>query len=84
MTKTKWQELIKPLIDAGYSQYEIAAFAGCSQALISALLHGTRGRRLSYEIAQKLVEMAEKARNSEISPANQQQANDAPILGGYR
>ena len=67
----KWHELIKQLTKAGFSQYEIADFVGCSQAQINALLHGRRGKRLSYEIAQKLVEMSERVRNGEILPINQ-------------
>jgi len=68
---TKWQEMIKPLTEAGFSQYEIANFVGCSQAQINALMHGRRGKRLSFGIAKNLVAMSEKLEKGEISPAKQ-------------
>lgn len=69
---TRWQEHIKQLTAAGFSQYEIAVFAGCTQAQINALLHGRRGKRLSFDIAQNLVAMSEKLEKGEISPAKKQ------------
>ena len=64
----KWQKVVKTLTDAGFSQYEIASFVGCSQSQVNALLHGHRGKRLSFDIAQNLVSMNEKVQRGEIIP----------------
>ena len=50
-----WQKLVAELIDSGLTQTGVAEKAECSQNLISDLLHGKRGKRLTYEIGVRLV-----------------------------
>jgi len=52
-----WKTLIAKLIEAGMTQRQIAAKAGCTAACISALARGERGARVSYEIGARLVEL---------------------------
>ena len=49
-----WKNLIQDLRDSGLTQNEIADKAGCSQAYISDLSNGKRGKSVSYEIGTRL------------------------------
>jgi transcriptional regulator with XRE-family HTH domain len=51
------QTEVKQILDTGITQAALAARIPCSQALISALLHGKRGRRPTYDIAVRLKEI---------------------------
>lgn len=66
----KWQLILRNLTNAGFSQQEIASLIGCSQAQVNFMIHGARGKRLSFDIAQKLVAIDEKLQRNEISPVN--------------
>lgn len=53
-----WKSIIADLRSdelAGMTQVEIAEAAGCSQALVSDLSRGQRGRRLSHGIGERLL-----------------------------
>jgi len=51
-----WKNIISDLAKHGVKQYEIAAFCGCSQSVISDLGSGNH-KTCSYEIGSKLVEL---------------------------
>lgn len=50
-TKTITSEILA----SGLTQQELADMVPCSQSLISALLRGERGARLSFQIGQSLL-----------------------------
>jgi transcriptional regulator with XRE-family HTH domain len=63
-----WKALIQDLRASGLTQYEIAEKTGCSQAYISDLSNGKRGKSMSYEIGMRLRELHKaKIRNSEAA-----------------
>jgi transcriptional regulator with XRE-family HTH domain len=49
-----WKSLIQDLRSSGLTQHEIAEKTGCSQAYISDLSNGKRGKSMSYEIGMRL------------------------------
>lgn len=49
-----WQDIIKYLVSRGLSQRDIAKQVGVSQAHICDLANGKRGKRIGYELGQKL------------------------------
>lgn len=53
-TKPTWAQMIRDMLDAGETQASIARAVGCHPATINLLLHGARGKRLTYEIAAAL------------------------------
>lgn len=53
----EWVEIIKTIIDKGFTQAEIADFCKCRQSSIGMLATGARGKRVSYEIGSKLLKM---------------------------
>ncbi|MDR3427961.1 hypothetical protein [Silvimonas sp.] len=58
-----WQILIQTLLGRGLTQQEIADEAVCQQSNISALLHGKRGKRVTWEIGQALIRLEKETRN---------------------
>lgn len=50
-----WQKIVSEILDSGMTQTELAKQVHCSQNLISNLLTGVRGKRVSYEIGASLV-----------------------------
>lgn len=51
------KKITSELLATGLTQQELADKAECSQSLISALLRGERGTRLSFEIGSRLVKL---------------------------
>ncbi|MBR7747431.1 helix-turn-helix domain-containing protein [Undibacterium baiyunense] len=51
------QKITSELLASGLTQQELASMAKCSQSLISALLRGERGTRLSFEIGNRLIRL---------------------------
>ena len=51
------KKITSELLASGLTQQELADKAGCSQSLISALLRGERGTRLSFEIGSRLLNL---------------------------
>lgn len=49
-----WREIIDSLMRSGMTQHQIAASCGISQAHVSDLMNGRRGKRLSFEIGERL------------------------------
>lgn len=49
-----WKDIITSLMSSGMTQHQIAEAAGISQAHVSDLMTGKRGKRLSFEIGQRL------------------------------
>jgi predicted transcriptional regulator len=49
------QKITSELLATGLKQHELADLIPCSQSLISALLRGERGSRLSFQIGQRLL-----------------------------
>ena len=64
-----WAEMVQRIQDSGFSQPEIANYCSCSQPQISALLTKKRGKRVSFGIGQKLVEMYEKIESGKLKKA---------------
>lgn len=62
-----WQTLIQTLLSRGYTQKEIADAVQCQQSNVSALLHGKRGKRVTWEIGQALIKLESESRN--LQPA---------------
>lgn len=54
-----WQTIVKKITSSGKTQQEIADFCGCSQSTVGMLASGARGKSLSYEIGNKILELAE-------------------------
>ncbi|WP_048996782.1 transcriptional regulator [Burkholderia multivorans] len=51
------QKAVSDLLGSGLTQSQLARLIPCSQSLVSALLNGARGSRVSYSIASKIVEL---------------------------
>ena len=66
-----WKNIIKSIVQEGFTQREIADFCGCAQSHIAALSSGSRGKRLNYETGARLLEMRDKAVNKKIMPTKQ-------------
>jgi hypothetical protein len=49
-----WKTIIQDLKYTGMLQRDIALEVGCSAALISELVNGKRGKRLTWEIGMRL------------------------------
>lgn len=49
------KKITSELLSTGLKQHELATLIPCSQSLISALLRGERGSRLSFQIGKRLV-----------------------------
>ncbi|PRP71001.1 hypothetical protein BUE93_08580 [Chromobacterium amazonense] len=52
-----WTNIISSLVEVGIDRETIAKKVGCSLSLINALAQGRRGKRLSFEIGNKLLEL---------------------------
>ncbi|WP_455261812.1 helix-turn-helix domain-containing protein [Neisseria sp.] len=55
-----WTEKVRQIQRKGYTQQEIANYVGCSQSYIGLIATGSRGGRISFSIAQRIIEMLEK------------------------
>ena len=55
-----WQEMIRDISNAGYTQQQIANEVGCAQSLVSQVLSGKRGRSLKYEYGLNLGKLHKK------------------------
>ncbi|MCA7953885.1 hypothetical protein LGM43_26810 [Burkholderia seminalis] len=51
------QKAVADLLDSRLTQSQLAGLIPCSQSLISALLRGARGTRVSYAIASRVMEL---------------------------
>lgn len=61
-----WAEMVQRIQDHGFSQPEIADFCGCSQPQISTLLTKKRGKRVSFDLGTKIIEMKELIESGEL------------------
>ena len=61
------------ILASGLTQQELAEKVPCSQSLISALIRGERGTRLSFQIGQSLLKI-HKQRCKKKAPAVDQAA----------
>ena len=61
-----WSVLIRGIQEKGFSQAEIAGFCGCEQPQISLLMHNKRGKSLSFEVGNRLLEMKKQVDCGEI------------------
>jgi predicted transcriptional regulator len=60
------QKIISELLSSGLTQQELASLVPCSQSLISALLRGERGSRLSFQVGQGLMDIHRKRCAQEV------------------
>ncbi|WP_353191387.1 helix-turn-helix transcriptional regulator [Pandoraea pnomenusa] len=51
------QKAVSDLLGTGLTQAQLAGQIPCSQSLVSALLSGKRGERVSYVIASRIAEL---------------------------
>ncbi|MBY4726626.1 MULTISPECIES: helix-turn-helix domain-containing protein [Burkholderia] len=51
------QQMISDLMAAGLTQMEIERRTGIDQSTVSSLYTGKRGKRVSYEVVSKLLEL---------------------------
>ncbi|MDV7397456.1 helix-turn-helix transcriptional regulator, partial [Arthrospira platensis SPKY1] len=49
-----WKDIITSLVRSGMTQVQIAEAAGISQAHVSDLMNGRRGKRVSFDIGRRL------------------------------
>lgn len=61
------KKITSELLASGLTQQELADKAGCSQSLISALVRGERGTRLSFEIGVRLVKLHKRRCSKKIT-----------------
>lgn len=72
-----WKDIVTALINSGLTQYEIAARVGISQPHVSDLANGHRGKRIGFELGNKLLALhAERCRDSCAAPARTPSAGD--------
>lgn len=64
-------QYIRALQAAGMTQMEIAGALGCSQTHVSDLSRGKRGKRLSYALHSRLVELWRERGQPEPATAEQ-------------
>ena len=62
-----WAELVQKIQDHALSQPEIADFCGCSQPQICRLLTKKRGKRISFDLSTKIIEMKELIEAGELT-----------------
>ena len=55
--KIDFQKITSEILETGITEAALAVDAQCSQPQINALKNGARGKRLSYDIAKRLVEI---------------------------
>lgn len=61
-----FKKIISELLSSGLTQQELASLVPCSQSLISALLRGERGSRLSFQVGQGLVAIHRERCSNEV------------------
>ena len=64
---SQWQKMIIDLKEQGLTQTKIAAEIECSQNYVSDLERGVCGKRLSYELGQKLEALWEKHQSADLT-----------------
>lgn len=52
-----WQKIVNELLATGQSQTELSDKVGCPQSTISEISSGKRGKRPSWEVGNKLLEL---------------------------
>lgn len=62
-----WAKVVQTIQENGFSQMEIANFCGCTQPQISTLFTKKRGRRISFDIGTKILEMKKKIESGELT-----------------
>ena len=55
-----FQALIKEILGSGMTQVEVAQTLSCSQAYISDLCLGKRGKSISYDLGVKVIALHKK------------------------
>ncbi|MDR3412918.1 MAG: helix-turn-helix transcriptional regulator [Formivibrio sp.] len=48
------KQTISELLSTGLTQHKLASLANCSQSTIASILNGSRGKRISFDIGQRL------------------------------
>ncbi|MGR2678698.1 hypothetical protein [Chromobacterium haemolyticum] len=61
-----WTNIISSLVSLGVDRETIAKEAGCSLSLINALAQGKRGKRLSFEIGTKLINLQKRVMSAAV------------------
>ena len=51
------QQITRELLETGLTQQKLAQLAGCSQATISSFLNGKKGKRPSFAIVDRLLDL---------------------------
>lgn len=62
-----WSLIVSDLIAEGNTQQELGKKVGCSQGLINDLLHGRRGKRVSYDVGNALVQLHKKIKKQKAA-----------------
>jgi transcriptional regulator with XRE-family HTH domain len=71
-----WKELVRSILASGLTQTELAVAVGCSQAHISDLLRGVRGKRVGFPLAIKLLELQQQRSAKAISDSPEATPSD--------
>lgn len=69
MASNKWNEIIGDIVASGMTQQEIAALVGTSQGHVSDILRGRRGKRVSFEIATRILALHKRRQRVFKAPA---------------
>lgn len=51
------QKIVSELLESGLTQQELADLVPCQQSTISSYLKGTRGKRPSFEIGLRIIDL---------------------------
>jgi predicted XRE-type DNA-binding protein len=65
-----WKDIIAAIMKSGLSQHQIAAAVGVSQAHISDLAAGKRGKRIGFELGKRLQSLHEERCGAEAQVAD--------------
>ena len=71
-----WQALVGSILESGMTQTQVAEAVGCSQAHISDLLRGTKGKRVGWPLAVRLLELQQQRSAKAISDSRDTTGSD--------
>lgn len=50
-----WQQMVKDLLESGYTQVQLAERLKCTQSTVSGMASGERGIRPSWELGEEII-----------------------------
>lgn len=64
-----WQQMVKDLLESGFTQVQLAEKLACSQSMVSDLASGERGSRLSWDLGNAIIKAHDELRRQQRQAA---------------